>query len=213
MKGRPISQAEFDRFLKAIPAVVSDDQADAWCFFARGLWYQGLRVNEALHLSWDREDWHRVDLDQEHPVIWIRGQLEKGKKDRVHPMAPEFAELLTEVPEQERSGPVFVLPEVDRTKPKWQRAWVSGVGMRIGRKGGILVSKDAQTGKEKFASFHDLRRSCALRWAAHLMPQELMEFMRHSSMQVTLDYYVGQRAMQTAEKMWHVQHSVTSQVN
>lgn len=198
MKGRPISQAEFDRFLKAIPAVVSD-QADAWCFFARGLWYQGLRVNEALHLSWDREDWHRGDLGQERPVIWIRGHLEKGKKDRVNPMTPEFAELLAQVPEHERTGPVFILPEVDRTKPKWQRAWVSGVGMPIGRAAGVLMSKEPQTGKDKFASFHDLRRSCALCWAAHLMPHELMKFMRHSSMQVTVDYCVGQRAMQTAQ--------------
>jgi hypothetical protein len=36
------------------------------------------------------------------------------------------------------------------------------------------------------------------------MPQELMEFMRHSSMQVTLDYYVGQRAMETASSMWAI---------
>jgi len=53
-------------------------------------------------------------------------------------------------------------------------------------------------------SFHDLRLSCALRWARRLTPQELMEFMRHSSMQVTLDYYVGERAMETAARMWDI---------
>jgi len=67
-----------------------------------------------------------------------------------------------------------------------------------------LVRKDMLTGKEKYASFHDLRRSCALRWTEHLMPQELMEFMRHSSMQVTMDYYVGQRAMEVAARMHQI---------
>jgi hypothetical protein len=49
----------------------------------------------------------------------------------------------------------------------------------------------------------------ALRWAEHLMPQELMEFMRHSSIQVTLDYYVGQRAMETAARMWAVKEGTS----
>lgn len=141
------------------------------------------------------KDSRRGDLGPVHPMNWIRGQLEKGKKDRLHPMAPEFAELLRAVPDDERSGNVFKLPAVTRSR-------VSHVGSAIGKRAGLLVRKDAMTGQEKYASFHDLRRSCALRWAEVLMPQELMEFMRHSSMQVTLDYYVGQRAIQTAAKMW-----------
>jgi integrase len=118
-------------------------------FFARGLWFQGLRVDEALHLAWDRDDWHRVDLEQERPVIWIRGHYEKGKKDRVHPMAPEFAILLSEVCAVERTGPVFVLPGADRLRPKWQRSWVSGIGAKIGRAAGVVVAKDPVSGREK----------------------------------------------------------------
>ncbi|QDU25602.1 Tyrosine recombinase XerC [Anatilimnocola aggregata] len=195
MKGRPLSPIEFEQFLEAIQHVVGVEQGAAWSFFSRGLWWQGLRVGEALNLSWDRHDRHRIDLTtQAHPVIWIRGQLEKGKRDRMHPVAPEFAELLRQVPEEERCGQVFRLPGVARST-------VSHVGAAIGRRAGLLVRKDALTGKEKYASFHDLRRSCALRWAAHLSPQDLMEFMRHSSMQVTMDYYVGQRAMEVASRM------------
>lgn len=202
MKGKPLSSEEFDSYLAAIPKVVPALHVGAWEFFARSLWWQGLRVGEALQLWWDREDRHRVDLDRQYPLIWIRGHLEKGKKDRPHPIAPQFAQLLRGVPKEQRTGPVFALPL--QHKPQHMRAEVSRMGSRFGKKAGILVAKDASTGQEKHASFHDLRRSCALRWAGSLMPQELMEFMRHSSMQVTLDYYVGQRVEETAAKMWAV---------
>lgn len=198
MKGRPLTDEEFTKFLAATDAVVGRDQAENWRFFARGLWLQGLRVGEAVNLSWDRDDRHRVDLaTQEHPMIWIRGQLEKGKRDRMHPIAPEFAALLWQVPECDRVGPVFQMPGIKRSS-------ISHVGSAIGRQAGILVRKDSVTGKEKFASFHDLRRSCALRWAKRMKPQDLMEFMRHSSVQVTMDYYVGERAMEVAKRMYAI---------
>jgi integrase len=104
------------------------------------------------------------------------------------PLAPEYAELLSQVPESERRGQVFQRPGVTRSG-------ISHVGCAIGQQAAVHVRKDPLPGKVKYASFHDLRRSCALRRAKHLMPQELTEFMRHSPMQVTLDYYVGHRAM------------------
>lgn len=58
------------------------------------------------------------------------------------------------------------------------------------------------TGKVKFATFHDLRRSCALRLAQDMLPQDLQEFMRHSSLQVTMEYYVGHRPAEVAARMW-----------
>lgn len=204
MKGKPLSSVEFDSFLAAIPQVVPAQDVAAWDFFSRGLWWQGLRVGEALQLWWDRDDRHRVELERQYPLIWIRGHLEKGKKDRPHPLAPQFAALLRGVPRELRTGPVFQLPTREAHKPENVRAEVSRMGSRFGKKAGILVAKDACTGQEKHASFHDLRRSCALRWAGSLMPQELMEFMRHSSIQVTLEYYVGQRVDETAAKMWSV---------
>lgn len=200
MKGRPLTEEEFARYLAAIDQVVPKGTVDAWRFFVRGLWFQGLRVGEATTLSWDRDDRHRVDLESfEYPVIWIQGHLEKGKKDRIHPIAPEFAAMLREIPRENRTGDVFFLPSISRSA-------VSHIGSDIGKKADIAVSVDPKTARKKFASFHDLRRSCALRWAAKLMPQELMEFMRHSSMQVTMDYYAGQRPLQTAKTMWNSLH-------
>lgn len=195
MKGRPLSEEEFSQFLAAVDEVVQPAVAEQWKFFIKGLWFQGLRLGEALVLSWDRDDLHRVDLQRQPPMIWIRGHHEKGKRDRLHPIAPEFADLLAQVPAADRRGLVFVLPPLSRTA-------ISHVGSDIGRAAGIRVATDPVTGREKFATLHDLRRSCALRWAQEIMPQDLQEFMRHSSIQVTMEYYVGRRPAEVAARMW-----------
>ena len=51
--------------------------------------------------------------------------------------------------------------------------------------------------KVKYASAHDMRRSFGERWASRVMPQVLMELMRHESIDTTLRYYVGRNAQQT----------------
>ena len=55
-----------------------------------------------------------------------------------------------------------------------------------------------QTGKVKHASAQDLRRSFGQRWAARIMPPDLMVLMRHESIETTLRYYVGRNAQTTA---------------
>ena len=67
----------------------------------------GLRLSESLELYWDRDDRLCVDLSGHHPMLAIPGELEKGGKDRLLPVAPEFAEFLLATPEAERTGPVF----------------------------------------------------------------------------------------------------------
>lgn len=51
---------------------------------------------------------------------------------------------------------------------------------------------------KKTASAHDLGRSFGERWASRLMPAELMELMRHESIETTLAYYVGRNAERRA---------------
>ena len=41
-----------------------------------------------------------------------------------------------------------------------------------------------------------------VRWAARLMPAQLMELMRHESIETTLRFYVGTDAQRTAEAAW-----------
>ena len=64
------------------------------------------------------------------------------------------------------------------------------------------IKTDDKAGKPKWASAHDLRRSFGTRWAERVMPQVLMELMRHESIDTTLRYYVGRNAQTTAGILW-----------
>ena len=74
---------------------------------------------------------------------------------------------------------------------------MSKVVSSIGEKAKVRVDV------KKTASAHDLRRAFGERWAARLMPAQLMELMRHESIDTTLSYYVGRNAERTAAILWH----------
>jgi integrase len=193
MKGRPISDTEFGRMLLCIPGVVGAEVAGSWRHYLLGLWWSGLRVTESLQLYWDDTSKLCVVIEGSDLMLRIPGELEKGKKDRLLPIAPEFADFLTEVPITGRKGRVFrplsrrgggTLVAADR---------VVRVLGEIGEAADVLVDPK----KEKWASAHDLRRSFGERWSSRVMPPILMELMRHESIETTLKYYVGQNAMRT----------------
>lgn len=205
MKGRPITGEEFDRMLDAVPKVVKmkgstkEDKArvvESWKFYLRGLWYSGLRLSESLELYRDREDKLSIDFSGKYPMLRIRAESEKGKKDRLLPIVPEFAEFLQQVPKSERFGPVFnpLSGWGNRNKPAPKT--ISKNIAKIGKKANVKVSDD------KFASAHDLRRSFGERWAQLIMPQQLMQLMRHESMETTLRFYVGRNAAEAAEAIY-----------
>jgi integrase len=211
MKGRPITAEEFERMLKAVPAVVGEDNAPPWRRYLSGLWASGLRLGESLDLWWDREDrlfpvFPRGGL----PMLRVPGELEKGHADRLLPIAPEFALMLEGVPEAERVGPVFNLGgRVGRLGANE----VSKIVSRIGKAAGLKVyvnPKDPE--KVKYASAHDLRRAFGERWAARLMPAQLKELMRHESIETTLRFYVGTDAQRTAEAAWAAYERATAAV-
>lgn len=134
-----------------------------------------------------------LDLSGKRPFLRIQGAAEKGKKDRILPLAPEAAELLQTVPEEEREGLVFKL--------KWQRNHgklarvdtVSPIICGIGKNAGVKVAE------KKTASAHDLRRFCGLRWADRVKPHVLQQLMRHASITTTLIFYVQSNADDMAE--------------
>ena len=72
----------------------------------------------------------------------------------------------------------------------------------IGEAAGVKVASDPATGKTKCASTHDLRRSFGERWAMRLQPLELMDLMRHESLNTTRRFYVGRNAQRTARALW-----------
>lgn len=108
MKGRPVTAEEFDRMLAKVEAVVGADKTDSWTWLLRGLWWSGLRLGEIMSLSWDEwADELTVDMSGEFVMLKIPAASEKGRRNRVYPVVPEFAEMLLSVPESDRVGFVF----------------------------------------------------------------------------------------------------------
>jgi integrase len=203
MRGRPITTEEFERMLGKVEDVVGQAAADRWTLFLRGLWASGLRLTESLELYWDREDKLHPVLTGKFPMLRIPADLEKGNKERLLPMAPEFAQLLDKVPAPERTGPVFKLERADGKPGRPAVDRVSKTVSSIGEKAKVRVDV------KKTASAHDLRRAFGERWAARLMPAQLMELMRHETIETTLSYYVGRNAERTAAILWHEHEKAT----
>ncbi|MBM4093961.1 MAG: site-specific integrase [Planctomycetes bacterium] len=183
--------------------------APSWRHYLRGLWLSGLRLAESLESSWDDGAKLCVDLSDKYPMLKIPAELEKGHKDRLLPLAPEFAEFLLETPEHERTGFVFnPLPFRGEGRVTADRAMK--VISTIGQCAGVKVATDQRTGTIKYASAHDLRRSFGERWAARIMPPDLMLLMRHESIETTLRFYVGRNAQRTAKTLWEAHKKAQS---
>ncbi len=81
---------------------------------------------------------------------------------------------------------------------------VSKIVSRIGCKAAVKVEETTRKGEHhiKYASAHDLRRSFGERWSMRVLPQVLMELMRHESITTTMQFYVGRNAERTADALW-----------
>lgn len=213
MKGRPITGEEFDRMLHKVEAVVGPERAPSWMHYLRGLWWSGLRLEESLELWWDRDDRLCVDLSGKRPMLRIPAALEKGNQDRHLAMAPEFAELLSDTPEGERTGRVFNLMPARAHGDRLGKDAVSRTVAAIGEAAGIKVLTNPATGAVKYASAHDLRRSFGERWSIRVMPQVLMQLMRHESIDTTMRFYVGRNAQTTADVLWEAHRATMTNAN
>jgi integrase len=205
-RGRPITEDEFKKLLEVTPEVVGEKDAPEWKRFLRGLWFSGMRLEEAMRLDWTLPP-VLVDLDNgKFPrVIWY-GEGQKSDKDEAVPMTPDFAAFLSTTPKQNRSGRVFRLTYPNRTV---SLIWASKVISAIGTKAGIVVNELG-----KHASAHDLRRSFGTRWAMIVRPVTLQALMRHRSIETTLKYYVDLHCDDVGAELWNVKigESVTRNV-
>ena len=200
MKGRPVKTDEFGRMLSATDSVVGKCKAAEWRFYLKGLWTSGLRLEESLDLWWDQQGKICPLFPVNgQPLFQIPGELEKGHTDRLLPMAPEFAMLLDTVPASDRIGPVFSL---NGKRGRLGSNQVSKNLSKIGKAAGVRVSVHPVTGREKYASAHDLRRAFGERWSIKVMPAVLKELMRHESIDTTMRFYVGTNAQRTNDVIW-----------
>jgi integrase len=196
MRGRPITEEEFERLLAAAEKYRAKD-ADVWQFFLRGLWCSGLRLGEALELSWEREAGLSIELRDGRPFLRIKAEAEKGFKDRLIPTTPDFGQLLLGVPGADRMGRVFKLNGLRTHEPITPKR-VSRIISAVGKKAGVVVNKE----QGKFGSAHDLRRAYGTRWAKRLKPFELKTLMRHESIETTERYYVELDAEELGNELW-----------
>jgi len=240
MKGRPITGEEFERMLTKATAIFDRPKPKegakthnwtnpmkpeqrakvvaSWRHYLRGLWFSGLRLSESLELRWD-DGPMAVDLKGRRPMLRIAAEAEKGNRDRILAIAPEFAEFLLATPESERTGYVFnPLPRTLQQRGRMKSNAVCKMVGIIGTSAGIVVDrftskKAGEPDKIKFATAHDLRRSFGERWATRIMPQVLMELMRHENIETTMRFYVGRNAERTADVLWGVFESQTGSID
>jgi len=199
MKGRPISEQEFGAMLNVTATVVGEVAAESWKQVLKGLWTSALRLEELMHVSWDkpgsiRPVWKRGPF----PILEIPAAMQKNDTEENIPLLPWFETLLLETPVDQRHGWVFnplsLQLKAGRTirHQRPDAEWVGEVLTRIGKTAGIEVEvANERTGHPaKYASAHDLRRSCGERLRnAEVPPLVICRVMRHSSWETTRKHY------------------------
>jgi integrase len=219
-KGRPLTAVEFAAMLAACDVVCEGRDPASWKFLLRGLWHSGLRLGEALGMTWDvpgtlRPYRHRSG----HVVLEIPASSQKSKADNTIPTVPEFAALLDEVPVEQRTGFVFS-PRKLRGNGRYSNSNLAGrVISLIGKQAGVYVNAT------KPASAHDLRRSFGQRLAdAGVTRSDLQAVMRHKDYATTERYYLKHNAADqagriaaalgyaTPDRTQHLERPETSQV-
>ncbi|MEZ5941160.1 MAG: site-specific integrase [Planctomycetaceae bacterium] len=209
MKGRPITSKEFEELLNATGKVVGKDVAESWKHVLRGLWESALRIEELMHVSWDIPGTiHPIWKTKQLPILEIPAAMQKNDTDECIPLLPGFEKVLLETPREQQTGWVFnpgslqrkIGRSVSHQRPKAD--WIGKVIARIGNEAGIVVEQaNERTGRPvKYASAHDLRRSCGERLRdAGVPPLVICRVMRHSSWETTRKHYAPGNIQRDAE--------------
>ena len=202
MKGRPIVLEEHERIMEAVNHVVKSQYRDLWRFYLETLWWGGLRIGEALRLSWDPQADAAVWLTPGHKAairFLIRGH--KAKRSELMPLAPQFAAMLESVPEADRVGRVFNLRFSDAHPGHLSQNRVMRIHTAISRRANVYVDGDVP------ATAHDYRRAFGTRWAKLVMPAVLKRMMRHKTIDTTMKYYVEHDAEDIATQIYAAHES------
>ncbi len=206
MKGRALTRKEVRAMLKAVGAVVGKEAGPSWRYLLRAILHSGLRLEEIMSLHWSDEryitpQWPR----RQEPVLVVPAAMQKNDTEESIPLLPSFDRLLTITPKVQRFGWV-VNPMSLQTKlgrgVRHQRPdaeWVGKVISRIGKAAGIVVEPAKGSRKEKFASSHDLRRTCAERLVSAGVPErEVSRVLRHASTETTRKHYAPGTVQESA---------------
>jgi integrase len=168
-KPQPVPTEAFERMVEFAPD-------DHWRAFLLCGWWAGLRLSEALHLRRSRND-KRPWLDMENDRIILPAEFAKSDVDQWVPLHPTLREALEQLPDT--GDEVFPF----RSRKGGELLTRNGVTNRV-----ILIAKRAGVR----LSMHKLRKGFGCRVAKQLGKGNapiLHSLMRHSSMQITMDYY------------------------
>ncbi len=159
-----------------------------------------------MHLHWSDQryivpKWKRGEL----PVLAIPATMQKNQTEESIPLLPLFEKLLLETPAVQRFGwvvnPVSLQIMLGR-RVRQQRAdaeWIGKVITRIGKAAGIAVRPAVGDDDAKWASAHDLRRSCAARLVSAGIPErEVARVLRHASIETTRKHYAPGTVQESA---------------
>lgn len=199
MRGRPITSSEFQSMLDVTAGVVGDHAVDSWTYMLNGLWSSALRLGEILAMSWDDPAAIRpIWPSSGSPQLVIPGDRQKNGRSEAIPLLPWFEEVLVKTPVDQRAGwvfePAWLQVRLGRSarQSRPSTAWVGKVISKIGKQAQIVVDQaDPVTGRPtKYASAHDLRRSCGERLReAGVPPLIICRLLRHSSWETTQRHY------------------------
>jgi integrase len=106
MKGRPITEEEFQRMLEATPHVVGESSGESWIFALRVLWESGFRVSDLMNFSWDNPRFIHPQWANRQSDVSVLSipSFQKNGKLQVVPMLPQLEELLLSVAKTQRHG-------------------------------------------------------------------------------------------------------------
>jgi integrase len=170
-KPQPIPAESFEKLLTKAPD-------DLWrCYLMCG-WWAGLRLAEASELRWDPSDslpW----VDFEGNRIMLPAEFAKSAEDQWVPLHPILRQALAALPRTSE----LVFPF--RSRRGGGRLTRNGITNRV-----LAMAKEAGVR----LGMHKLRKGFGCR-AAKILGKSgaavLHELMRHSSMQVTMDFYAN----------------------
>jgi integrase len=170
-KPQPIPPEDFEKLLAKAPDAL-------WRAYLLCGWWGGLRLSEARHLRWDPSEtlpW----LDLPGNRIVLPAVFAKADEDQWVPLHPKLREALEALP---RTGPEVFPFRSRKTGEPLSRGAISHRVLDMAKRAGVRLS------------MHRLRKGFGCR-AAKMLGKGgaalLHELMRHSSMQVTMDYYAS----------------------
>lgn len=170
-KPQPIPAESFDLLL----AKAGDDR---WRAFLLCGWWAGLRLSEARELRWEESDqWPWIDFGRNRIVL--PAVFAKSAQDQSVPMHAKLREALSALPQ---SDPLVFPFRSRKGGGRLSRNGITNRVLDLARQAGVKLS------------MHRLRKGFGCRVAQKLGKGNapvLHELMRHSSMQITMDYYAS----------------------